>query len=233
MSQPLIVAVDGPSGVGKSTVSRQLAKRLGVPVLDTGAMYRAIGLAVLRAGADPDDRAAVAEIAARAPVDVVTANGGLAVRLAGEILGEQIRTPEVSDATSRIAVHPEVRRRMVELQRQAGRLCGAVVEGRDIGTVVFPDTPHKFFLEACPSVRASRRRCDLEAAGRKVSLEEVERDLERRDARDSSRDDSPLRHDESYVVIDTSKLDPPEVVERMIAAIVARREVSGPGPVAG
>ncbi len=220
----LIVAVDGPSGVGKSTVARMLAERLGVPVLDTGATYRAVALEVLERGVDPGDRPAVLRAAEGARVDVRQAAGGhLEVLLDGRPVGERIRTPEVSAATSKVSVHPEIRRRLVALQRRVAARFGAVVEGRDIGSVVFPDTPHKFFLDARPEIRAGRRHGDLEAAGKATSVEAVLRDQEERDVRDSRRQTSPLVCDDSYRVIDTSDLTPGEVVDRMVEAIERRR----------
>jgi len=217
------VAIDGPSGVGKSTVSKELARRLGVPVLDTGATYRAASLAVLRAGVDPKDRDEALKVALEAEIEVrEDGRGSTEVLLDGEVLGQQIRTPEVDAAASVVSAYPEVRRRLVELQRKAGERMGAVVEGRDIGTVVFPDTPHKFFLDARPEIRAGRRHHQLEEGdGETPSFDEVKRELERRDDRDRSRDDSPLQADKSYTVIDTSELAPEEVVERMLAQIRA------------
>ncbi len=196
------------------------ARRLGLPVLDTGATYRAVALKVLESGVDPGDREAVLHVAEDADVDLRMGEGGdLEVMLDGRPVGDRIRTAEVSDATSKVSVHPEIRRRLVALQRRAGARYGAVVEGRDIGTVVFPDTPHKFFLDARPDVRAGRRHLELEAAGKSLSVTAVERDLEERDARDRGREDSPLACDDSYRAVDTSELTPEEVVERMVAGI--------------
>ncbi len=218
--RPLIVAIDGPSGSGKSTVAKLLAERLGVPVLDTGAMYRAIGLKVLEHGVDPGDREAVVAIAEAADLELrPAAAGGVAVVLDGAVVAERIRTPAVTEATSRVAAYPEVRRRLVELQRRCAARLGAVVEGRDIGTRVFPDTRHKFFLDARAQVRAERRYLELRARGEEASFAGVLDDIERRDARDSARRDSPLTRDQSYLVIDSSELSPAAAVERMVAVI--------------
>lgn len=220
---PLIVAIDGPAGVGKSTASRLLARRLGVPHLDTGAMYRALGLKVLDCAIDPADRAAVEGVTAEAHVSLRPgADGRFEVLLDGEPVESRIRTQEVSEATSTISAYPEVRRRMVALQQAAARQLGGVLEGRDIGTRVFPDTPHKFFLSARTEVRGRRRFDELAARGGTLTYEQVLDDLARRDRRDSTREDSPLSHDDSYTLIDTSDLTIDEVVEEM-AKIVTER----------
>jgi cytidylate kinase len=220
---PLIVAIDGPSGVGKSTAARRLANRLGVPFLDTGAMYRAIGLKVLESGIDPEDRAAVEAVAELADVTLHERDhGGFEVLLDGAPVEPRIRTSEVSEATSTISTYPSVRARLVALQQDAARHFGGVLEGRDIGTRVFPDTPHKFFLDARPDVRGLRRQQELSAAGRALTLEQVVDELARRDLRDSTRADSPLTRDGSYIFVDTSDLTIDEVVEQMARRVEGR-----------
>ena len=221
---PIIVAIDGPSGVGKSTAARRLAARLAIPFLDTGAMYRAIALQVLATGVDPADRDAVEAVAARADVRLAQqADGSFAVLLGGEPVEPRIRTPEVGEATSTVSAHSGVRRRLVTLQREAAARFGGVLEGRDIGTRVFPDTPYKFFLDARPDVRFRRRYEELQAAGRSVTLDQVVDEITRRDERDTTRTDSPLTRDPSYTFIDSSDLTIDQVVERMAELVAANR----------
>ncbi|PYQ58102.1 MAG: (d)CMP kinase [Acidobacteria bacterium] len=220
---PLIVAIDGPSGVGKSTAARRLAQRLSVPFLDTGAMYRAVGLKVLESGVDPLDREDVIAIASEADVRLGRReDGSFEVLLDGEPVEPRIRTPEVGEAASAIAAYPEVRQRMVLLQRDAAEHFGAVLEGRDIGTRVFPGTPYKFFLDARSDVRFKRRYEELTAAGRAVTFDEVVGEISRRDLRDSTRTDSPLTRDPSYTFIDSSDLTIDQVVEQMAEEIGRR-----------
>lgn len=219
----LIVAIDGPAGVGKSTVARRLAQRLGVPMLDTGAMYRAVALEVLDRGLDPDDVTAAEAVGAEIDLDVqLGPDGTIEIFSGGRPVGQRIRTPEISAAASRVSRHRGVRRRLVELQRQIAARLGAVVEGRDIGSVVFPDTPHKFFLTARPEVRAERRWRELTAAGKVVTLEQVLAGMRERDERDQSREESPLRLDDSYQIVDTSDIAIDEAIDRMASAVAAR-----------
>ncbi len=218
---PLVIAIDGPSGVGKSTAARRLARRLGVPYLNTGAMYRAVALEALESGVNPDDEKAVADLAERIDLalDLDPGDGGARVLLDGDAVGERIRSPEVGETSSRLSTHPEIRRRLVALQQEFARRHGGVLEGRDIGTRVFPETPHKFFLDARQEVRYRRRYDELAAAGSDVSYGEVTVEIDRRDQRDAHREESPLTYDESYTLIDTSDLAPDEVVDRMVEAI--------------
>jgi len=225
---PLIVAVDGPAGAGKSSTARALARRLGVPYLDTGAMYRAIALLVLEQGIDPSDREAVERLAASARIELVPeSDGQVAILAEGEPVEARIRSSAVGSATSKVSAHPGVRERLVRLQREEAARRGAVVEGRDIGTVVFPDTPHKFFLTADPAERARRRVQQLRSAGQRVSPAEIEEEIRDRDRRDSQREHSPLRFDEGYTVIDSTGSTLEEVVEEMRRAIEARGSEAG------
>jgi len=219
---PLVVAIDGPSGVGKSTTARGLARRLGIPYLDTGAMYRALALLVLRRGLDPGDREAVEALAASAPLGMRQRDDGqLEVLLDGEPVAGRIRAPEVSEATSRIAVYPRVRARMVALQREIAGREGGVLEGRDIGSQVLPGARFKFFLDAPLAVRVARRRLELAARGGAVDEAELAREIEERDRRDRARADSPLICTPGHIRIDTGPLDAEGVIARMLAFIRA------------
>lgn len=222
MKPPLIVAIDGPSGVGKSTTSMLLAKALGVPHIDTGAMYRAIALKAMQEDVSLDDEERLADLTARSVIGFVREGNNVQVLLDGVDVSKTIRSPEAGMAASRVSAVPAVRRRLVKLQQEMGRTSGGVLEGRDIGTKVFPETPHKFFLTARPETRAERRKGDLEARGATIPVEEILADINQRDQQDSSRADSPLRFDDSYVVIDTSDLPIDQVVEQMVAGIRAR-----------
>ena len=216
--KPLIVAIDGPSGVGKSTTSRLVARALNIPHIDTGAMYRAIALAALRAGIGTRDEAALEELASRVPIDLIPGEHGR-ILLDGEDVSSQIRTPEVSMAASDVSSVPAVRRILVRLQQELGRRSGGVLEGRDIGTKVFPETPCKFFLTARPEVRAQRRYRELLAEGQSVDYQSVLAESLQRDIQDSTRTDSPLIYDETYTVIDTSDLPIDQVVEAIVQRV--------------
>jgi cytidylate kinase len=212
-----VIALDGPSGSGKSTVARGVARALGLPYVDSGATYRAATLAALRAGVLSTGPEAVADVVATADIDLSIDPDDIWVRLDGEDVSSEIRGPEVTAAVSAVSAVPAVRERMVALQR---RLAGtsAVIEGRDIGTVVAPDAPVKVYLDAAPAVRAARRAGDAEAGVRTSGdvLEAVAVDLARRDRLDSSRPSSPLQAAADAVHLDSSELSAAEVVERVL-----------------
>jgi cytidylate kinase len=211
----LIVAIDGPSGVGKTTASKLVARELDLPHIDTGAMYRAIGLAATRSHVDLHDGASLERLASHVVIEFVPGDPPR-VLLDGEDVTGLIRTPEISMAASHVSAVPAVRRVLVQLQQELGRRSGGVLEGRDIGTKVFPETPYKFFLTATPDVRATRRHAELVAKGESVAFETVLAESEQRDRQDSTRADSPLTWDETYTVIDTSGLTISEVVDRIV-----------------
>lgn len=216
----LILAVDGPSGTGKSTTCRALAKQLNAKYVDTGAMYRVATLAVLRSDVDPADTAAVIEVTRDLPLEVSDDPDSTEVILAGEDVSREIRERDVTQNVSAVSAIPEVRVNLVELQRKLAREAHrAIVEGRDIGTVVLVDAPAKAFLTASPEVRAQRRYDQDVAAGREVDFDTVLADVIRRDELDSSRATSPLRPAEDAEIIDTSTMNKDEVLAALIALI--------------
>jgi cytidylate kinase len=229
---PLIIAIDGPAGAGKSTVARRLAARLGIPYLDTGAMYRAVGLAAMRAGIEGpvDDTAAqtVARIAETHTIELDQDGHGTRVLLDGEDVSAEIRSPECALMASAVSAVSAVRRALVFAQRKAGRKRGCVMEGRDIGSVVFPDASLKVFLTADPDERARRRQRDLAQAGNEVSLEDVKRQQHQRDLQDTSRADSPLHVARGSVVVDTTGMTIEQVIERLLSELSELRESSEP-----
>jgi len=221
LTRGLVVAIDGPSGAGKSTAGRELADRLGYVFLDTGAMYRALALAAMRAGVPLDDEATLAALAARVPIELRPAG---AVILDGEDVTTAIRRQEVGSAASRVSVHPAVRRHMVARQREMGRAGGVVMDGRDIGTAVFPDADVKFYVDAHPRQRALRRHEELAQRGVAADLDTIEREIRDRDHADSTRAESPLTRAADAIHLDTTELGLPEVVRRMMAAVETARE---------
>jgi len=214
-----IVAIDGPVGAGKSTVAMGVARALGIRYIDTGAMYRSVAWLALRQGVDLRDERAVASIAASASIEFVPANSRQGVVVNGTDVTEAIRTPEVSEAASVVSAHPAVRHAMVALQRRMGAEGGVVMEGRDIGTVVFPDAEVKVFLDASPEERARRRFKELVAKGVAVDYESLKKAEEERDRRDSTRAHSPLRRAPDAVVIDTTGLTVQEIVDRIVQLV--------------
>ena len=219
----MIIAIDGPSGAGKSTLVRMIARELNLLYIDTGAMYRASALAVMEAGVSTNDAAAVAEVAARANIKLAGNPDSLQIMLDGRDISREIRTEEVGHTASVISVIPEVRRTLVERQREIGRHGGVVLDGRDIGTVVFPDADIKFYLTAAPEERAHRRYEEERVKERNITFEETLMDINTRDRRDSTRADSPLAIAEDAIVIDSTELSIEEVFERMIDAIRERQ----------
>ena len=220
MSAP-IVAIDGPAGAGKSTVARQLARRLGFTMIDTGAIYRCVALAARRKGLGWEDDEGLRRL--------LDLGLGLAFRddrvlLRGHDVTEAIRTPEISRGASVVSARPVVREKLLELQRELGRSApkGAVLEGRDIGTVVFPDAPVKFFLTASDEARAQRRFSELSEKGLSVGLSSVLSDQRRRDKDDTERAISPLRAAADAILVDTTGLDLNEVVDHCYAEASAR-----------
>jgi cytidylate kinase len=215
----VIVAIDGPSGAGKSTLAKRLARELGFTYLDTGAMYRALALKVLRHGIDLGDETRLAALVQATEISLQEHAGRLVVLLDGEDVGDLIRTPEVSQMASKVSAQKIVRQRMLELQRAAGK-CGRVVaEGRDIGTVIFPEAQVKVYLDASVAERARRRCEELRTGGQNVSPDATLREIKERDERDSERDLAPLRKAEDATTIDSSVLTADAVAERVLALI--------------
>jgi CMP/dCMP kinase len=208
-----IVAIDGPAGAGKSTVARQLARRLGFTIIDTGAIYRSVALAAQRAGISWEDDDALARFL---DAGLGLTFDGERVLLRGEDVTEAIRTPEISRGASVVSARPVVRQKLLPLQRDLGRAAarGAVLEGRDIGTVVFPDADVKFFLTASDEARARRRHAELAEKGLSVPLPEVLADQRRRDKDDTERAIAPLKAAPDAVIVDTTGFDLEQVVDR-------------------
>jgi CMP/dCMP kinase len=221
-----VVAIDGPAGAGKSTVTRRVAQRLGYRVLDTGALYRSVALAAKRAGTSFDDDRGVSAIArdlsAHNAVDFVADEaGGQKVWLRGEDVTLAIRTQETSDGASRVSALPGVRAALLDLQRAIGRNGGVVVEGRDIGSVVFPDAEAKFFLTATAEERARRRHAELEARGYDVGYDTILLEVRERDTRDMSRSVAPLVQALDACVVDSTHLSIDEVVDQIVSQVAA------------
>ena len=219
----LVIAIDGPSGAGKSTLAKRLARELDFTYLDTGAMYRALALKVLRRSIDLADDDRLAELVGTTEIDLKEEGGRLVVLLDGEDVASQIRTPEVSQMASKVSALRMVRARMLELQREVGRRGSVVAEGRDIGTVIFHDAAVKIFLDASIAERARRRWQELRASGRLVDLQETQREIEERDRRDSERDVAPLRQAEDALLIDSSAVSADEVAAMVLTRVRATR----------
>lgn len=219
MDKIIIVAIDGPAGAGKSTIARSVAERLGFLYIDTGAMYRAIALWALRTGTALEDMHRLEVLAVTSVLELI---GPGRILLNGEDVSDAIREPAVSEAASKVAIVAGVRHALVEKQQALGERTSVVMEGRDIGTVVFPDAQVKFYLDANPRIRADRRALELNERGHDFSLEDLEREIEERDRRDRARAHSPLRQAEDAVYLDTSTLSPVEVEDEILRVVRAR-----------
>lgn len=218
----MIVTIDGPAGSGKSTAARGLSQRLGFEFLDTGAMYRCVALAVLQRGIDPADEQASGDVSRQIRISFAEAH----VLLDGEDVTQAIRTAEVSEAASQVAQYPAVREAMVDLQRKAAEGVDIVSEGRDQGTVVFPDALCKFFLIADPEERARRRYDEMQGQDSQISQAEILQQIHQRDQRDESRAVAPLKPADDAVEINTSQLTIEEVLDQLEQTVRARRTAS-------
>lgn len=222
----LSVAIDGPSGAGKSTVARAAAARLGYVYVDTGAMYRAIGLAVCRKGISGDDTAGIIAALPEIDVSLVYENGAQHVLLCGEDVSDAIRTPEIAQYASKVSAVPAVRAFLLDLQRDMARRHNILMDGRDIGTVILPDAPVKIFLTASAACRAERRCKELLEKGQQVTFEGVKADIERRDAQDMSRAAAPLRQADDAVLLDTSEMTLEQSINAVLQIIREKTEGS-------
>jgi CMP/dCMP kinase len=219
--EKIVIAIDGPSGVGKSTLGKALARRFGYLFIDSGAVYRAIGRKALDEGVSLDDRAALAQIARDALIRLEGDPEHLRVFLDGREVTEAIRLPDASHASSVVATIPEVREAVVRKLREMSRAGGVVMDGRDIGTKVFPDAEVKLFLEAAEDIRAARRFLEERERGRDVSIEQIAAELSERDRRDRERSATPLVKAPDAILIDTSRMPLERVIERVLEIIQA------------
>lgn len=218
----LKIAIDGPAGAGKTTTAKLVAKALGLLPVDTGAMYRAVALAVLRKGIDPTKGEDVKKIIDEVKIEQKVINDEVRTYLNGEDVSEVIRTPEVDKVVSIISAYPFVRKKMVELQRSMAQKGGVVIEGRDIGTVVLPDADLKVYMEASPEERARRRLKELESKGIKADFSKILEEIKRRDEMDSTRDYAPLKIPDDAFILDTTNLSIEEQVDLILKEVKRR-----------
>ena len=221
-----VITIDGPAGSGKSTIAKLLAKKLGFLYLDTGAMYRAVALAARRNNIPLDHGPELGDLCQTVDLRFEERNDGRRLLLNGEDISVAIRSPEMDISSSTVSAVKEVRRAMTDLQRRLARSINVVAEGRDMGTVVFPEVKNKFFLTASPLVRATRRYLERRERGEDVTFEEVETLLTRRDEQDESRALAPLKPAKDAVIIDSSELEPEEVIQLMMTHVVSNRTES-------
>ncbi len=219
-----IITIDGPAGSGKSTTARRVAERLGYSYLDSGALYRAVTWAALQQNLDLQDSERVALLAEQLDLDLQAGENGLRILVHGRDISHEIRMPEVTQAIAPVAANPGVRRALLETQRRFGEQGGVVAEGRDMGTVVFPDADVKFFMVASLQERAKRRQAELAAKGVAVPLEELMNALQQRDDSDSRRTHSPLLRPQEAIDIDTSRLSIDEQVDLVIRQVLKKRK---------
>ena len=218
------VAIDGPSGAGKSSLARRCAAELGLLYVDTGAIYRTVGLAVLRRGVDPKKEEAVAAILSELEIGMGYEDGEQRMYLNGEDVSREIRMPEISMYASDVSAHAAVRSFLLEMQRKLARENCVIMDGRDIGTVVLPEAKLKIYLTASPEARAERRMKELQAKGVEQPYEEVLRDIIQRDEQDMNREVAPLRQAEDAVLVDTTEIDFDQSFELLCGIIRERME---------
>ncbi len=216
------VAVDGPAGSGKSTVAKEIAKALGILYIDTGAMYRTVGMACLKKGIDPADEGAVVASLDDLDMKIFPEAGGQRILLDGEDITSRIRIEEIGKAASSVAAYQKVREKLVEIQQELAKEQSVIMDGRDIGTKVLPDAEVKIYLDASVEERAKRRVGELEAQGKTADLEIIREEIAHRDYQDMHRENSPLCRAEDAVNVDTTGLDIPAVTEKLLALIAEK-----------
>lgn len=214
----IVVTIDGPAGAGKTTVSKQLAKRLGFRYVDTGALYRCVAYEAISVNIDPEDDHALGVLCSNMELQLVLKDGDLRVISGGKDISDKIRTPEITMMASAVSARPVVREFLLGFQKKLGTEKGVVFEGRDMGTVVFPEAEMKFYLDASPEVRAYRRYLEMKEDN-PITLEEVENDIRKRDLNDSSRDVAPLKPASDAVKIDATPIQVEDVIEKMMLYI--------------